>query len=552
MLIEKILEPGEQLPARLGVRGHHRLRRAGRHRPGVRGPGRRAGLARPLDAGLRGGEPADYAEMIHGTKRADRRRHPALRGAAAGPAGARRRRAVPGGRGGCARRDPRGVPGLPQLPAGRAPSDLEGGLRARRAHGVPTSTEPSRRCSRCCWTRRDPIAVRFQQTSGMVMAKGVEDTAFYRYTRLGTLTEVGADPTEFRCDAGGVPRRMRPPPGRAAAVHDHAVHARHQAQRGHPGPDLGARRDAGRVDRHAGTAARAWPRLPTGRSRTCCGRPSSAPGRPAASGCRPTRKRLPARPATPPPGRIRTRTSKRARRPPSTRPSTTRASPRVSWRPRGAASTSRPASNSLVGQAGPADHARRAGRLPGHRVLGPVADRPGQPAAGRLRAPRSGAGSRRRRRSCPASVRRASKLLVISRALRLRRDRPELFTGLPPVTATRCRRRARARPSTAARGALTLATRLPVGLEQRGGWRDTAVELAGRHDATSSPGASFGPGPCGGRRAAGPTRWPCWCLADWRQRMTLVERQASRTVRRLGAGRLTRVGRCSRTASGTP
>jgi len=31
----------------------------------------------------------------------------------------------------------------------------------------------------------------------MVMAKGVEDTAFYRYTRLGSLTEVGADPSEF-------------------------------------------------------------------------------------------------------------------------------------------------------------------------------------------------------------------------------------------------------------------------------------------------------------------------------------------------------------------
>jgi (1->4)-alpha-D-glucan 1-alpha-D-glucosylmutase len=42
-----------------------------------------------------------------------------------------------------------------------------------------------------------PMSVRFQQTSGMVMAKGVEDTAFYRYTRLGSLTEVGADPEEF-------------------------------------------------------------------------------------------------------------------------------------------------------------------------------------------------------------------------------------------------------------------------------------------------------------------------------------------------------------------
>ena len=43
----------------------------------------------------------------------------------------------------------------------------------------------------------EPMAVRFQQTSGMVMAKGVEDTAFYRYSRLGSLTEVGADPEEF-------------------------------------------------------------------------------------------------------------------------------------------------------------------------------------------------------------------------------------------------------------------------------------------------------------------------------------------------------------------
>jgi (1->4)-alpha-D-glucan 1-alpha-D-glucosylmutase len=42
-----------------------------------------------------------------------------------------------------------------------------------------------------------PAAVRFQQTSGMVMAKGVEDTAYYRYSRLTSLNEVGADPSEF-------------------------------------------------------------------------------------------------------------------------------------------------------------------------------------------------------------------------------------------------------------------------------------------------------------------------------------------------------------------
>jgi len=41
------------------------------------------------------------------------------------------------------------------------------------------------------------LSVRFQQTSGMAMAKGVEDCSFYRWSRLTSLTEVGADPAEF-------------------------------------------------------------------------------------------------------------------------------------------------------------------------------------------------------------------------------------------------------------------------------------------------------------------------------------------------------------------
>ena len=41
------------------------------------------------------------------------------------------------------------------------------------------------------------FTVRFQQTSGMVMAKGVEDCAFYRWTRLTSLTEVGGEPAQF-------------------------------------------------------------------------------------------------------------------------------------------------------------------------------------------------------------------------------------------------------------------------------------------------------------------------------------------------------------------
>ncbi|GLZ36398.1 malto-oligosyltrehalose synthase [Actinokineospora sp. NBRC 105648] len=41
------------------------------------------------------------------------------------------------------------------------------------------------------------LATRLQQTSGMVVAKGTEDTTFYRYTRFVALNEVGGDPSRF-------------------------------------------------------------------------------------------------------------------------------------------------------------------------------------------------------------------------------------------------------------------------------------------------------------------------------------------------------------------
>ncbi|GIJ75173.1 malto-oligosyltrehalose synthase [Virgisporangium ochraceum] len=43
----------------------------------------------------------------------------------------------------------------------------------------------------------DDLAVRFQQFTGAVMAKGVEDTAFYRWSRFVALNEVGGDPSRF-------------------------------------------------------------------------------------------------------------------------------------------------------------------------------------------------------------------------------------------------------------------------------------------------------------------------------------------------------------------
>jgi (1->4)-alpha-D-glucan 1-alpha-D-glucosylmutase len=46
------------------------------------------------------------------------------------------------------------------------------------------------------------FVTRFQQTTPAIMAKGVEDTAFYRYCRLISLNDVGGDPSRFGIDVG--------------------------------------------------------------------------------------------------------------------------------------------------------------------------------------------------------------------------------------------------------------------------------------------------------------------------------------------------------------
>ena len=70
----------------------------------------------------------------------------------------------------------------------------------------------------------------------------------------------------------------------------------------------------------------------------------------------------------------------------------------------------------------------------------------------------------------------AAKLLVVSRTLRLRRDHPELFTGYRPVPA-----HGPAGSHAVAfdrGGAIAVATRLPLGLARAGGWRDTTLSLS--------------------------------------------------------------------------
>ena len=56
---------------------------------------------------------------------------------------------------------------------------------------------------------RREFVLRFQQLTGPVMAKGLEDTAFYRYVPLVSLNEVGGDPCRFGLSLDEFHRRNR-------------------------------------------------------------------------------------------------------------------------------------------------------------------------------------------------------------------------------------------------------------------------------------------------------------------------------------------------------
>ncbi len=65
---------------------------------------------------------------------------------------------------------------------------------AVREAGLPDSLQRVLTLSERGW---DAFVTRFQQTTPAIMAKGVEDTAFYRYARLLALNDVGGDPGRF-------------------------------------------------------------------------------------------------------------------------------------------------------------------------------------------------------------------------------------------------------------------------------------------------------------------------------------------------------------------
>jgi (1->4)-alpha-D-glucan 1-alpha-D-glucosylmutase len=72
----------------------------------------------------------------------------------------------------------------------------------------------------------------------------------------------------------------------------------------------------------------------------------------------------------------------------------------------------------------------------------------------------------------------AAKVLVTSRALRVRRDRPGLFTTYEPVTAEG--EQADHLVGFSRGGVLALATRLPLGLAAASGWGETTIDLGER------------------------------------------------------------------------
>ncbi len=77
----------------------------------------------------------------------------------------------------------RALLGPDEHPALEAVRDL---VLGRRGAGEPVGDPAA--------AARAELVIRFQQTCGPVMAKGVEDTAFYRHVRLTALNEVGGDP----------------------------------------------------------------------------------------------------------------------------------------------------------------------------------------------------------------------------------------------------------------------------------------------------------------------------------------------------------------------
>jgi len=335
-----------------------------------------------------------------------------------------------------------------------------------------------------------PAAIRFQQTSGMVMAKGVEDTAFYRFTRLGSLTEVGADPAEFSIEIAEFHRRQQR--RQAAFPASLTTLSTHDTKRGE---DVRARISVlAEIPLEWGKALRtlrdAVP-LDDG--------PLEALLWEAIVGCWPAdRERLHAY-------------AEKAAREAGT--STSWSEPaeefeqcmhglvdaafddtRVVEVLNALLSRVREAgwSNSLAAKliqltAPGIPDVYQGSELWETSLVDPDNRRPVDFALRRMFLELIDAGQ-----LPPIDDSGAAKLLVTSRALRLRRDHPELFTRYAPVDVIGV---AASHVIAFDRGdAVTVATRLPLGLAAGGGWHDTAIVLAHRSVTDVLTGRSYAGG----------------------------------------------------------
>ena len=226
------------------------------------------------------------------------------------------------------------------------------------------------------------------------MAKGVEDTAFYRYARLLALNDVGGDPSRFslRVDAFHAANRERA----ERFPRNLLVTQTHDTKRsGDVRARIGAL--AGMADEFAAHTRTLAERLPLAdlrrrarprSSSTSSSRRCSASGRSPRTGSRSTSRRRCARPSSTRPGSARTRRHEAAVQSFARALLTHRdflrdfvpfqRARRRGGRPRRA----RPA-------AAQADRPGRPRHLPGRRAAVPLARGPGQPPRGRLgRAPR--------------------------------------------------------------------------------------------------------------------------------------------------------------------
>ena len=327
----------------------------------------------------------------------------------------------------------------------------------------------------------DELAIRFQQVSGAVTAKGVEDTAYYRWTRFVALNEVGGNPARFGLAVNGfhaaAARRER------VAPHGMTTLSTHDTKRS---TDVRARLAVlAELPEQWAAAVAEFTELTEAVGATVPGPPLGQLLWPTLGGAGPVS-----------PDRLHGQLEKAVREAPTR---TSWADPDVGFEtamhavadaalddPTLRAALTRVAtlitppgrSNSLsatllqLAMPGVPD-VYQGGELWDLSLVDPDNRRPVDFAARTDLLSRIDAGWWPDLDDSDDGG--AVKLLVVSRVLRARRDHPERFTGYTPLYAVGPA--AGHAVAFARRGAVAVATRLPVGLAARGGWRETTLAL---------------------------------------------------------------------------